>query len=291
LQERIYVISGASSGIGRALAIKLAGSDVVLGLVGRDAARLAHTAEACTSRGASIHALVADVRRRDELRASLLQFDADHPVDCVIANAGVSVGTSPTGEIETEDETFALLETNLTGALATALPLIPRMRARRRGRVVFISSIAALAPLPDAAAYSASKAALLAYGLAKRERLRADGIKVNVVCPGFVTTPMAGHHLGWKPLRFHWKTRRGASCAGFNAIARSLPFHGPSYGFALLADAARAVASSRIERIPLPHCAAGMKLRLIRRHRRGWSKRLCALVRWPFEYTGHLADL
>lgn len=200
MQERIYVISGASSGIGRALAIKLAGSDVVLGLVGRDAARLAHTAEACTSRGASVHALVADVRRRDELRASLLQFDADHPVDCVIANAGVSVGTSPTGEIETEDETFALLETNLTGALATALPLIPRMRARRRGRVVLISSIAALAPLPDAAAYSASKAALLAYGLAKRERLRAEGIKVNVVCPGFVTTPMAGHYLGWRPL-------------------------------------------------------------------------------------------
>jgi NADP-dependent 3-hydroxy acid dehydrogenase YdfG len=125
LQERIYVISGASSGIGRALAIKLAGSDVVLGLVGRDAARLAHTAEACTSRGASVHALVADVRRRDELRASLLQFDADHPVDCVIANAGVSVGTSPTGEIETEDETFALLETNLTGALGDRLAADP----------------------------------------------------------------------------------------------------------------------------------------------------------------------
>jgi short subunit dehydrogenase len=161
------------------------------------------------------------------------------------------------------------------------MPLIPRMRARRRGRVVFISSIAALAPLPDAAAYSASKAALLAYELAKRERLRAEGIKVNLVFPGFVTTPMAGHHLGWKPLRFHRKTRRGASCAGCNTIARSLPIPGRSYGLALLADAARAVASGRIERIPLPHCAAGMKLRLIRRHRRGWSKRLCALVRWP----------
>jgi short-subunit dehydrogenase len=65
---------------------------------------------------------------------------------------------------------------------------------------VFLSSIAALAPLPDAAAYSASKAALLAYGLAMRERLRDDGIKVNVVCPGFVTTPMAQAYLGWKPL-------------------------------------------------------------------------------------------
>jgi short-subunit dehydrogenase len=73
------------------------------------------------------------------------------------------------------------------------------MRERRRGRIVFLSSIAALAPLPDAAAYSASKAALLAYGLAMRERLRDDGIRVNVVCPGFVTTPMAADYLGWKP--------------------------------------------------------------------------------------------
>jgi short-subunit dehydrogenase len=199
LQQRVYVITGASSGIGRALSIALARPGAVLGLIGRDAARLAATAETCASRGASVHVMSADVRRREELRATLLQFDSDYPVDCVIANAGVSVGTSPTGDIESDDETFALFETNLTGALATALPLIPRMRERRHGRIVFVSSIAAFAPLPDAAAYSGSKAALLAYGLAMRERLRDDGIKVNVVCPGFVTTPMAQHYLGWKP--------------------------------------------------------------------------------------------
>jgi short-subunit dehydrogenase len=199
LQERVYIITGASSGIGRALAIALAKPGVVLGLIGRDAARLTDTAQTCTSRGALVHVLPADVRRRDELRAAILRFDAEQPVDCVIANAGVSIGTSPMGEIEGEDETFALLETNLGGALATALPLIPAMRIRRRGRIVLLSSIAALAPLPDAAAYSASKAALLAYGLAMRERLRDDGIKVNVVCPGFVTTPMAEHYIGWKP--------------------------------------------------------------------------------------------
>jgi short-subunit dehydrogenase len=199
LQERVYIVTGASSGIGRALAIAVAKPDTVLGLIGRDAVRLAATADACTSRGASVRILLADVRRRDELRATMLRFDADYAVDCVVVNAGISIGTSPTGEIESEDETFALLETNLTGALATALPLLPSMRARRHGRIVLLSSIAALAPLPDAAAYSASKAALLAYGLAMRERLRADGIKVNVVCPGFVTTPMAAHYLGWKP--------------------------------------------------------------------------------------------
>jgi short-subunit dehydrogenase len=199
LQERVYIITGASSGIGRALAIALARSGIVLGLIGRDATRLAETAQACAGRGASVRLLPADVRRRDELRATILQFDTEQPVDCVIVNAGVSIGTSPAGDLESEDEAFALFETNLTGALATALPLIPRMRERRHGRIVFLSSIAALAPLPDAAAYSGSKAALLAYGIAMRERLREDGIKVNVVCPGFVTTPMAAHYLGWKP--------------------------------------------------------------------------------------------
>ncbi len=199
MQERVYVITGASSGIGRALALALAQRDSVLALVARDEARLAETADACRARGASVHLLRADVRSREELRERLLQFDAAHQVDCVIANAGISVGTSVGGAMESEDDTFALLETNLTGALATALPLIAPMCHRRHGRIVFTSSIAALAPLADAAAYSASKAALLAYGVALRERLREYGIKVNVVCPGFVTTPMAARYIGWKP--------------------------------------------------------------------------------------------
>ena len=199
MHESVYIITGASSGIGHALAIAVARPGIVLGLVGRDRTRLIDAAQACKARGASAHVLPADVRRRDEVRATLLQFDAEHPVDCVIAGAGISVGTSPSGEIESEHEAFDLLETNLFGALGTVLALMPRMRERRHGRIVLISSIAALAPLPDAAAYSGSKAALLAYGLAMRERLRADGVKVNVVCPGFVTTPMAAHYVGWKP--------------------------------------------------------------------------------------------
>jgi short-subunit dehydrogenase len=199
LQERVYVITGASSGIGRALAITLAQPDRILALVARDEARLAETADACRARGASVRLVVADVRSREDMREKLLEFDFKHQADCVIANAGISVGTSLHGTIESEDDTFALLETNVKGALATVLPLIGPMCRRGRGRIVFTSSIAALAPLADAAAYSASKAALLAYGLAMRERLRRDGIKVNVVCPGFVTTPMAARYIGWKP--------------------------------------------------------------------------------------------
>lgn len=227
LQDRVYVITGASSGIGRALAMALAKPGIVLGLIGRDAARLAETAEACAARGASARVLPADVRHRDELRATILQFDSEFCVDCVIANAGVSVGTSPSGEIESEDETFALLETNLTGALATALPLLPLMRQRRRGRIVLVSSIAALAPLPDSAAYSASKAALLAYGLAMRERLREDAIKVNVVCPGFVTTPMAQRYLGWKPFEISPEDAAGRILRGLQRDRAVIAFPWP----------------------------------------------------------------
>ena len=137
------MITGASSGIGRALAVELAKPDRTLALVARDEARLAATAEACVARKASAEILCADVRSREELRTTLLEFDSRHQVDCVIANAGISVGTSFGGALESEDETFALLETNLSGALATALPLIEAMRGRRRGRIVFTSSIAA----------------------------------------------------------------------------------------------------------------------------------------------------
>ncbi|GAC1340448.1 MAG: SDR family NAD(P)-dependent oxidoreductase [Beijerinckiaceae bacterium] len=172
---------------------------VVLGLIGRDAARLAETAEHCRGAGASVHLGHLDIRHQADLRDWLAAFDAHHPVDSLIANAGISVGTSLAGSLETAEETLDLVQTNLIGALSTVLPLIPPMQARGRGRIVLLSSIAALSPLPDAAAYSASKAALLAYGLAMRERLRADGIKVNVICPGFVTTPMAARYLGWKP--------------------------------------------------------------------------------------------
>ena len=256
VKERVYVITGASSGIGRALAIILAQPGNSLALIGRDAARLAETARACASRGATVTSLRGDVRHRDETRTFLLQFDAANPVDCVIANAGISVGTSPTGEIESEDETFALFETNIAGALATVLPLIPCMRTRMRGRVVFVSSIAAFAPLPDAAAYSGSKAALLAYGLAMRERLRDDGIKVNVVCPGFVTTPMADRYLGWKPFEISTEAAARRIMRGLRRNRAVIAFPWPLVlGGAPAAGTPRTTPPGWSRRLSFPHLA------------------------------------
>ena len=92
-----------------------------------------------------------------------------------------------------------VLETNLLATLDVVHLVLPAMQRNRRGSIVLVASLAALVPLPDAPAYSASKAGLLSYGLALRDAVAAEGIRVVVACPGFVATAMAGRHLGPRP--------------------------------------------------------------------------------------------
>jgi short-subunit dehydrogenase len=91
------------------------------------------------------------------------------------------------------------MEINVLGMLNTVQPLLPLMLARGRGQIAVMSSVSALSPLPDAASYSASKAAALSYGLALRDRVYRAGVRVNVLCPGYVTSPMSSSFRGWKP--------------------------------------------------------------------------------------------
>lgn len=196
---RRLVISGASRGLGAALARAYAGPGVGLALVGRDPERLAASAAACRSRGAVVEEIRVDVRDRAALAGHLLRWDAAGPVDLVIANAGVALPTAGAGPGE-DPTVYGEIDVNLVGALNTALPLAPAMAARRRGQIALVSSLAAFAPLPNSPGYSASKAALLVYGLAFRERLRASGVSVNVICPGYVETEMGERYGGWRPL-------------------------------------------------------------------------------------------
>jgi short-subunit dehydrogenase len=197
---RVTVITGASSGIGAALARRLARHPgAVLGLVGRDEARLATVAAACTAAGARVVTAAIDVRDRAALAAWLVAFDRAQPIDVVVANAGIAAGSLPGGPPERGTQVYDVVDINLGGVLNLVVPVAPLMQGRRRGQIVLVSSLSAFAPLAEAAAYSASKAAVLTYGLALRQLLRHDGIGVTTICPGFVTTPMAATFRGWRP--------------------------------------------------------------------------------------------
>jgi short-subunit dehydrogenase len=198
--DQVIVITGASSGIGAALAVRLAGHPgAILGLIGRDAARLEAVAALCRAAGASVETAILDTRARDAMATWVMAFDARHPIDCVVANAGISAGSLEGGHPERGQQIYDIFDVNLGGTLNLVMPVLPPMQGRRSGRVVLISSLSAYAPLPDYAAYSGSKAAILSFGLALRQKLAGSNIKVNIVCPGFVTTRMSQTFRGWKP--------------------------------------------------------------------------------------------
>ena len=195
------LITGASSGIGKALALHYARAGGRLALIGRNEQRLAETAEACRALGAEVNVAALDVRDRAALSAWIAQFDGVTPIDLVIANAGVMEGRRPGADNEPADAAYRMLETNVLGVLNTVQPLIPAMLARGRGQIAIVSSIAGFTPLPDAPSYSASKAALLHYGLSLRALLGSRSVRVNVICPGYVDTPMLRRELGTKPFQ------------------------------------------------------------------------------------------
>ena len=196
---RSIVLTGASGGIGRALAVALAGPGVRLLLTGRDRERLDASAAAAVARGAVVETVLVDVTDGAALAAALTAFDAVAPVDLLIANAGVSSGLEPGRRPEPPDRARRVIAVNLDGMLNTVEPLLPAMAQRGRGQIALMSSLAALRPLPDMPAYSASKAAVRAWGTSLRGWLGPQGVAVTVICPGFVTSPMSARHRGFKP--------------------------------------------------------------------------------------------
>ncbi|MDP1967454.1 MAG: SDR family NAD(P)-dependent oxidoreductase [Reyranella sp.] len=192
-------ITGASSGIGAALSRQLAQPGRVLALIGRDRARLEQVAADCRSKGATCRIGCLDVRDADRLSAFLDEFDREQPIDTFISNAGILDGRRADQEVEDGETARLVLETNLLAAIDAVHMVLPKMRQRRRGEIVLVASLAALVPLPDAPAYAASKAGLMSYGVALRDAVAGEGIKVVVACPGYVSTAMAEIHLGPRP--------------------------------------------------------------------------------------------
>ena len=223
MTPRGIVITGASAGIGRALALHYATSGVTLALIGRKQAMLAEVAERCRAAGARVEVIALDLRERDAVGARLTAFDQAQPVDLVLANAGVA--------LDERDEAAVrdVFEINLGGALNTVLPLLPAMQARGRGTIALMRSLAALSPLPDAAAYSGSKAALLAYGLALRDKVARQGLRVSVICPGFIATDMGARYGGWRPLEISAEEAARRIAAGLARNRGLIAFPWPLY--------------------------------------------------------------
>ena len=186
------LITGASSGIGKALALDYAaaGADVVA--LGRDEARLEAVIEACRALGVEARAFALSVEDTAGMKETILSADAERPLDIVIANAGSGGRAALAGAMgEGDAAAETLIQVNLRGVLNTIRPIVPAMVARRRGRIGIVSSLAGLRGLPDSPVYSATKAAARVYGEALRPLLRPYGITVSIILPGYVDTEMS----------------------------------------------------------------------------------------------------
>jgi short-subunit dehydrogenase len=182
------LITGASSGIGAALASAYAASGASLVLGGRESNRLATVETACRAAGAEVETAAIDVVDAVAMRRWIEAADERAPLDLVIANAGISAGTGTGGESEAQSR--AIFATNLDGVANTVWPALRRMERRGRGQIALMSSLAAFRGFPGAPAYCASKAALRVWGEGLRGEYGAKGVAVTVICPGSVESPM-----------------------------------------------------------------------------------------------------
>lgn len=171
------IITGASSGIGEALALASAARGNTLYICGRDAKRLEAVAEACRAKGAPrVEAEVLDVAQAQAVSTWIGRIAAEGPIDRLFANAGVSTGEETESNVR---NTFAI---NVGGCVNTVLPAI-EMKARH---IILTASIAGYGPLKACPSYSATKACVKTWGLSLRGYLAPKGINVSVICPGFV---------------------------------------------------------------------------------------------------------
>ncbi len=240
------MITGASSGIGRELALAYAGPGVFLALTGRNQDRLHGAAQEARALGAEAEEGLIDVRDQEGMRSWITAQDARRPFDLVIANAGITTGLSPRALAEDPRAVRALIAVNLLGVFNTVEPLIPAMGERGRGHIAFIGSIAGLRGLPYSPAYCAAKAAVHAYSESLRGRLSARGVNVSLVIPGFVKTPLNDSIEAIKPFEM---SARQAAILIRDRLDRGRPIVAFPWPLYLMARLARILPVSLVDQI------------------------------------------
>jgi short-subunit dehydrogenase len=191
MQPGHIFITGASSGLGAALARTYARPGSHLTLFGRDTTRLEQTAAECRERGATTDSVCFDLRQQEELVRKLRGIDACNSIDLAILNAGVG-GVIPRSALtESPEQAHEIATVNFTAAVVGATLLGEMMAQRGRGQIVLIGSVAEVFPLPMAPTYAGAKAGLATFAEALDLRLRKSGVAVTLVSPGFIDTPMS----------------------------------------------------------------------------------------------------
>lgn len=189
ITNRTALITGASSGIGKATALAFAKAGINLALVGRDRDKLTAVAQAAEAVGVTAKTYVVDLSRLDRVSAKIAEIAAEHEnLDILINNAGIaytgSIADSPLSDWQ------KVIDLNLTSVFQCVQGILPHMRQRKSGSIVNVSSIAGKQVFPNWGIYSVSKFGLMALTQAIATEERANGIRVTAVCPGSVNTPL-----------------------------------------------------------------------------------------------------
>lgn len=214
----VAFVTGASSGIGRALALRLAGQGYLVAATARRAPQLA----ALAAEHSGVRPFPGDVRDRAGMAEIIAAIEREGPVELAVLNHGVYF-PAERGDFDARVawETF---EVNVGGVLNCLGPLLERMSARRRGRVALVASLAGYGGVPGSAAYGASKAALIYLGEALRMRLQGAGVTIQVVNPGFVATPMTEYADFSMPFLMSAEAAARRICAGLETDRFEIAF-------------------------------------------------------------------
>ena len=235
------LITGASSGIGAALAQYYAHDGVTLYLSGRNAARLEDIARLCQTQGAVVETAVVNVTDQEVMAAWVRGANDSASLDLVIANAGISGGTSGRLDGEPISEARKIFDVNLTGVLNTVEPAINVFKdVQGIKQIAMVSSLAGFRGWPSAPSYSASKGAVRYYGEALRGALAKTNIQVNVICPGFVKSRITDENDFPMPFLMSADKAAGIIAKGLakdkGRICFPLPVHFTSWFIGILPD-------------------------------------------------------
>ena len=190
-------ITGASSGLGAALASEYAAENITLHLCGRNEERLLKTADICRTKGATVYTYLFDVQNTEETENAIRTAHQHTPLDLIIANAGVSGGVL--GDKETAETTRRIMQTNIFGMLNTVLPALSLMQDQHKGQIAIVASLAGYRGMASCPAYSASKSCAKAFGEALYGQQKPNNVHITTICPGFIETPLTDKNRFYMP--------------------------------------------------------------------------------------------